>query len=256
MPPSRSRRSIRRRHRRLAGRGTLHPVRRPGDPGSRVERRSMPRGKRGATNLMTALLEEGAGNRDAREFAAAAEVLAARFDFDVWDDALSISAEMLTESRGEAVALLCRTFCRGPRFDEDAHRKGARLGPSQTSRLRRPDPATSPALRSPRPPTEIIPMQADISGTAESVSSLTRDDLVEAKERVIARDRLYVLGRRRHHGRGARRTAGHALRRPAGREVRRRPAQRKVELAGGTTVVPFETPQSVARFGQEGISSR
>ena len=63
-------------------------------------------GKGGAVNLMTGLLEEGAGDLDARGFAAATESLAARFDFDTSDDFVSVSARFLTENRDEAMALL------------------------------------------------------------------------------------------------------------------------------------------------------
>ncbi len=62
-------------------------------------------GKRGAINLMTALLEEGAGDLDARGFARAVEELAASFKYGLNDDALSISSRFLTENLDEAVAL-------------------------------------------------------------------------------------------------------------------------------------------------------
>jgi len=63
-------------------------------------------GKRGATNLMTALLEEGTGDLDARGFASATETLAASFSFDASDDSVSISAQVLSENRDEAMVLL------------------------------------------------------------------------------------------------------------------------------------------------------
>ena len=50
-------------------------------------------GKRGATNLMVGLLEEGTGDMNAQDFARAAEELAAQYDYDVYDDAVSISAK-------------------------------------------------------------------------------------------------------------------------------------------------------------------
>ena len=78
-----------------------------------------PRDKRGATNLMTGLIEEGAGDLDARAFAEARDALAASFEFDVWDDALSVSVKFLNENRDEAVTLL-REALVNPRFDEDA----------------------------------------------------------------------------------------------------------------------------------------
>ena len=76
-------------------------------------------GKRGAINLMTGLIEEGAGDMDAQQFAAARDALAASFRFDSHRDALTISARFLTENRDEAMALL-REALINPRFDDDA----------------------------------------------------------------------------------------------------------------------------------------
>ncbi len=56
-------------------------------------------GKRGAVNLMTALLEEGAGDLDAQGFAAARDALAADLRFRPSADAVSVSAQFLTENR-------------------------------------------------------------------------------------------------------------------------------------------------------------
>ena len=56
-------------------------------------------GKRGATNLMAALLEEGAGDMTAQEFQTALEDLAASFSFRAYDDSMSISARFLTENK-------------------------------------------------------------------------------------------------------------------------------------------------------------
>ena len=78
-----------------------------------------PVGKRGATNLMTGLIEEGAGDMDAQAFAEARDALAASFGFDVWDDALSVSAKFLTDNRDDAVTLL-RAALINPWFDDDA----------------------------------------------------------------------------------------------------------------------------------------
>lgn len=60
-------------------------------------------GKRGATYLMTGLIEEGAGDLDARAYARRLEELAASFDFDVTDDTLSISTRFLTENREQVI---------------------------------------------------------------------------------------------------------------------------------------------------------
>ncbi|MEO1948552.1 insulinase family protein, partial [Thioclava sp.] len=77
------------------------------------------KGKRGAINLMTATLEEGAGEKNSQQFAEAEEALAAQFGFDVGDDSLDISARMLTENRDKSVDLL-REALVNPRFDQSA----------------------------------------------------------------------------------------------------------------------------------------
>ena len=76
-------------------------------------------GKRGAINLMTGLIEEGAGELDAQGFAEARDDLAASYRFDVGDDVLSVSARFLTENRDAAVALL-QSALTDPRFDAQA----------------------------------------------------------------------------------------------------------------------------------------
>ncbi|MCG6883527.1 MAG: insulinase family protein, partial [Silicimonas sp.] len=76
-------------------------------------------GKRGAISLMSATIEEGAGELDAQGFAAARDALAASFRFDASRDAFSVSARFLTENRDEAMALL-RSALVEPRFDQSA----------------------------------------------------------------------------------------------------------------------------------------
>ncbi len=76
-------------------------------------------GKRGATTLMTSTLEEGAGDLNSQQFAAAREDLAAEISFDAGDDAVTVSAKMLTENQDQVVALL-KSALTEPRFDQDA----------------------------------------------------------------------------------------------------------------------------------------
>ena len=56
-------------------------------------------GKRGEVNLMTALIEEGAGDLDSQGFAAARDALAAEFRFRSDVDGVGVSAQFLTENR-------------------------------------------------------------------------------------------------------------------------------------------------------------
>jgi len=208
-------------------------------------------GKRGAINLMTGLLEEGAGDLDARGFAEARERLAASFDFDVSNDALSISARFLTENRDEAVDLL-RSAVVETRFDPDAI---ARVRAQVISGIR--SDANDPNQIASDTFARLVygdhPYATSDSGTEESVTALTREDLVDARDRVIARDRVYV---------GA---AGDISPEELGALLDRlladlpdtgaaMPGEADVAEDGFVEIVPFDVPQSVALFGHEGIA--
>ena len=206
--------------------------------------------KRGAINLMTGLLEEGAGDLDARGFARASEALAASFSYDVGDDALSVSARFLTENRDDAISLL-RTSITDPLFAQSA--------------LDRVRGQVLAGLRSDaQDPNEIAraafdkmaygdhPYGSNYRGTIDSVTALTRDDIFDAHRAVFAKDRLYVgavgditadeLGPLLDDLLGALPETGAP-----------QPTQAEILIEGGMTVVPFDTPQSVAIFGQAGI---
>ncbi|MCC1492199.1 pitrilysin family protein [Cognatishimia sp. F0-27] len=206
--------------------------------------------KRGATNLMVALLEEGSGDMDARAFAAATEELATYISFDVSDDAVSVSARFLTENRDAAVALL-REALVNPRFDQDAiDRVRAQVLSGIRSDLLDPDTIASEAFNA------MVfgdhPYGTGLEGTEASVSALSRDDLVAAHQGTIARDRVYA---------GA---AGDITPAELGALLDTvlgdlpetglpQVADIAVDTSGGVTVVPFDTPQSVAVFGHAGL---
>ena len=207
-------------------------------------------GKRGAVNLMTALLEEGAGDLDAQGFAAERDALAASYGFDVHRDALSVSARFLTENRDEAVALL-RSALIAPRFDQDALDR-VRDQVLAVIRADDTDPDTVASRRFNALAFGDHPYATSIDGTDESVSALTRDDIVTAYKDVIARDRIFVgaAGDISAEELGLLLDTLLADLPEVGAPL---PNDAEVLLAGGVTVVPFETPQSVAIFGHAGI---
>jgi zinc protease len=207
-------------------------------------------GKRGAINLMTGLLEEGAGDLDARAFARATEALAASFSYSVDDDSLGISARFLTENRDAAVALL-RSTIKEPRFDADSiERVRAQVIANIQSNAKDPNDIAGDAFAAMAYGDH--PYGSALSGTENSVAALTRDDLLAAHKAVFARDRLYVsavgditpdeLGQLIDTLLGDLPDTGAPL-----------PDDADVTLSGGITVVDFDTPQSVALFGQKGI---
>lgn len=207
-------------------------------------------GKRGATYLMSTLIEEGAAELDARTYARELEALAAHFTYDVTSDALSISAEFLTENRAQALDLL-RDTIHQPRFDQDAiDRVRAQVISGLRSDAKSPNDIAGKAFRAMAYGDH--PYATDGKGTIDSVQALTRDDLVAAHRAVFARDRLYVgaVGDITAEELGLLLDTLLADLPETGAPI---PGRADVTIDGGVTVVPFETPQSVAIFGQPGI---
>ena len=210
-----------------------------------------PEGARGAVYLMSALLEEGAGDLDARAYARRLESLAATFTHDSGPDTVSISARFLTENRDAVIALLRETI-HAPRFDADAiERVRAQVISGLRSDAKSPNDIAGRAFR------EMAygdhPYGSDGKGTIESVAALTRDDLLAAHRAVFARDRLYVGAVGDITPEELARLLDDLLADlPA--EGAPLPGPAEVTIEGGITVIPFDTPQSVALFGQPGIA--
>ena len=207
--------------------------------------------RRGATNLMMALVEEGAGDMDAQAFQTAREELAASFGFRAWDDSIAISAQVLTENRDAAIDLL-RLALTEPRFDEDAiERVRAQVIAGIQSDALDPQTIASDTLAAAAYPGH--PYGSNQSGTVDTVTALTRDDLLAAHRAAFVRDRIYVaavgditaaeLGPLLDHLLGALPAEGPPL-----------PPHVPFGLPGGITVVDFPSPQSTALFGQSGIT--
>ncbi|MBT0957958.1 insulinase family protein [Alphaproteobacteria bacterium KMM 3653] len=208
-------------------------------------------GKRGATALMTYTLEEGAGEMDARAFAVRTEELAASFRFDIGQDQLSISARFLTENRDEAVALLHAALTETRFDDADIDRVRGQMLSSLASDAKDPDTIAGRVF------SEAAfaghPYASNSDGTEESLNALTREDLIAARDGVIAKDRLFV---------GA---VGDINAEELGEMLDTLfdgipevgapdPGRVDYALEGGITVVPFDTPQSVVSFAQPGIT--
>ncbi|KPP89016.1 MAG: zinc protease [Rhodobacteraceae bacterium HLUCCA08] len=207
-------------------------------------------GKRGATNLMMALLEEGSADMDARAFQQAREGLAASYGFRAFDDSVVITARFLTENRDEATALLRQALVE-PRFDQDAvDRVRAQVVAGIRSDATDPDAIAGATLDAAAFGDHPYGSSAD--GTLDSVGGLTRDDMVDAHRNALVRSRIHVgaagdisadeLGALLDTLLGDLPQDGPALPDPV-----------DFALDQGITVVPFDTPQSVALWAQPGI---
>lgn len=205
---------------------------------------------RGATYMMMGLLEEGAGDLNAQDYAAAVEGLAASFSFDSYRDAVVVSARMLSQNRDTAADLL-RAAITTPRFDLDAiERVRAQVLAIIQSDARDPQEIASSTFNALAYGDH--PYAFAQEGNADTVAALTRDDIVAAHRAALTRDRVVV---------GA---AGDISAEELGLLIDHilgdlpdtappRPGPAEFALAGGVTVVDFPSPQSVAFFGHASI---
>lgn len=206
--------------------------------------------KRGAVNLMTALIEEGTGDMDSLAFAEARDGLAASFSFSSDQDSVEVSAQFLTENRDKAVDLL-RQAITAPRFDAEAiERVRGQVLSNLRASAKDPGDMAGKALNAQAFGDHPYATSGD--GTVDSVTALTRDDLVAAHQATIARDRIYIaaagdisaedLGKLVDTLFGALPETGAPL-------VGRAP----FDLTGGTTVIDYPGPQSVVLWAEQGI---
>ncbi|MEX3017668.1 M16 family metallopeptidase [Gymnodinialimonas hymeniacidonis] len=208
-------------------------------------------GARGATNLMMALLEEGTGDLDSQEFAAAQEGLAASFGFDTYRDEVVVSAEVLTQNRDEALALL-RGAIVEPSFDEGAlERVRQQVISGIEYDLTDPDTISGRTFNALAYGDH--PYATSLDGTVESVAGLTRDDIVAAHRSALVRDRVSVgvAGDITPEELGA--LLDELLGDLPGSDLPL-PEQAEFMAPGGIEVVEFPVPQSSVLFGNEGIT--
>ncbi|CAM3155212.1 zinc protease [Paracoccus aminovorans] len=208
-------------------------------------------GKRGEMSLMTALLEDGSGAMDSVAYAEAVEGLGAQNRFDVGDDALTVNARMLTENRDQAVDLLRQALVE-PRFDADAvERVRAQL--QAVIRSEATDPQSIATKELARLAWGEHPYATSINGTAESVAALTRDDLVAAKDRVLARDRVVVAAAGDISAEDLGKLIDTLLSGLPEKGSAPLPQPATLALKGGVTVIDWDSPQTVVSFAQPGL---
>jgi zinc protease len=209
-----------------------------------------PPGREGAVALMTALLEEGAGELDATGFAEARESLAARFGFDFSLDAVTVSAQMLSENRDPAIGLL-RSALTEPRFDDAAlERVRGQLISMLRAEETDPDRIAIRAFYAQAFPGH--PYARPREGTPESVAALDLAATRAAHAAALVRDRLMVAV----VGDITAAELGPLLDRlfgglpPSGPPL---PPVAEAEAPGSLTVIDLDIPQSIVRFGHGGI---
>lgn len=211
-----------------------------------------PADKPGVGNMVSALLDEGAGDLDSKTFHERLEGKAIEMRFRAGKDYFNGSLRTLTEHRDEAVNLL-RLALTAPRFDTaDVERIRSQI----MSGLYR-DTSSPNAISSRRWWAAAFPGHPygrETNGTLETVPRITPDDLRAYTKRIFARDglKIAIVGNLDAAAAGALidRIFGSL---PAKAELTPVPAA-NLEGLGQRIVVDLDVPQAVITFGRRGVS--
>jgi len=210
-----------------------------------------PEGRAGLANLMAALIDEGAGDLDAVGFSKARDEVSARFGFSAGRDSMKVSARMLVETLEPSVALLAVALA-SPRFDpEPVERVRAQILSAIAESGTEPGAVAAKAWYAGAFPNH--PYGRPTDGTAESVSAITRDDLIAARLLLLTRANARIA------------VVGAIDAEQAGRMVDTVLAglEQGAPLVSGRTsdtpppglqVIELDVPQSAAVFGHAGLA--
>ncbi|NIJ40827.1 zinc protease [Parvibaculum indicum] len=149
-----------------------------------------PRDRQGLANMVSGLLDEGAGDMDSQTYQKTLDDNAVRLGFDAGRDTFSTTLKTLDDRRDEAFRLFALAVSK-PRFDEQAvERIRAQIltGLSQ----KKEDPNWLAGRAWFESAFGDHPYARPSNGTPESVQAITREDLNGFAKRVLARDNLKI----------------------------------------------------------------
>jgi zinc protease len=210
-----------------------------------------PAAKPGVANMVSQLLDEGAGELDAKTFQQRLEERAIELSFSATRDFFRGTLRMLREHRPEAVELL-KLALAAPRFDAEAVE---RIRSQIISGLRRettsPNTIASKSWWKAAFPDH--PYGQPVSGELETVPQITAEDLKTYVASVFARDQLHVAV----VGDIDAATAGDLLDSAFGMlpgKAKLAPvADARLEGIGRRLSIPLDVPQTVLTVGGPGI---
>lgn len=213
-----------------------------------------PAGKPGVAHMVSGLLDEGAGDLDARVFQERMEAQAIELRFQADRDHFRGSLRTLAERRDEAFGLL-RLALTAPRFDPDAvERVRTQVAVGLQRDTTNPNALVSRAWWAAAFPGH--PYGSPPTGTLDSIQQISADDLRGYAHRVLARDTLKIG----IVGDITAADAGTMLDRvfgalPAQAELSPVPDAAPQGL-GSRLVVPLDTPQAVVSLGTLGLARK
>lgn len=149
-----------------------------------------PADRPGVANMLSGLLDEGAGDLDSKAFQAALDEYSIGLSFDAGRETFRGSLRTLVENRDEAARLL-KLALSEPRFDDEpVERIRAQIAAGLTSEILDPDSIAGTALIEAIFPDH--PYGRPVEGTLESVAEITAADLRTFYGKNLARDNLKI----------------------------------------------------------------
>jgi len=147
-------------------------------------------GKEGTANLLTTMLDEGAGDIKSQEFQAKLDDLGVNYRFNVGLDYFSGGMTTIASLSDESFDML-RLMLNEPRFDEEPiDRMKASLLNSLTSAETNPNAISAKAWR--KAVFADHPYSRPRKGTIKTAKTITSDDLEQYRKNVFARDNLVI----------------------------------------------------------------
>lgn len=149
-----------------------------------------PAGKAGIANMVSGLLDEGAGDLSSEQFQTRLDDIAARMSFSADGDHFSGSLTTLAERKDEAFALFSLAVSE-PRFDEEAvERIRAQIGSIVARNRESPNWIAANAWY--KAAFGDHPYALEDDGTPETIARITQDDLRAYAANTLARDNLKI----------------------------------------------------------------
>ncbi len=213
-----------------------------------------PADRPGVAQMLARLLDEGAGEYNSDAFQERLAGRAIELSFNAGNDAIGGSLKTLVKHADEAFELL-RLALAEPRFDQDAIER-VRAQTIAGLRYQQNDPGVMATRRFFEEGFAGHPYGRPTSGTPESVAAITRDDLVALHRAIITRGRVKVavVG-----AIDAERLAV-LVDKAFGALPDAKPLglvePTSLRQLGARFVVDLDVPQSVIRFGTQGVPWR
>jgi len=149
-----------------------------------------PTQKAGLANLVSSLLDEGAGDMDSQAFQTRLQNLSIQLDFDAGYDSFSGSLKTLMRNKDEAARLL-RLALMEPRFDTDAiERMTGEIAAGIKQRASRPGYLAQRVWQEAVFPNH--PYSRPLTGSEATLKNITADDMRAFVKGNLARDRLII----------------------------------------------------------------